>query len=123
MIRSQKFWVAVALLVIIGSAVWSYLTLRFWDSGSTVNIICDGKVLYTIDLSKEPDREITVEYEGRKNIITIKSGRIRVTYADCPDHYCISQGWGEEGSLLPIICLPNRLVIEPADSQLDGVAR
>ena len=38
MIRSQKFWVAVALLVIIGSAVWSYLTLRFWDSGSTVNI-------------------------------------------------------------------------------------
>lgn len=41
--------------------------------------------------------------------------------ADCPDHTCINSGWLED---LPIVCLPNKLVIEFADADsADAVAR
>ena len=86
--------------------------------GDSVRISQDGRVLYTLDLSKEKDRRIEVEYQGRKNIIEIKDGRIRMLEADCPDHVCIHTGW--LSSDIPIVCLPNRLVIEFAGSDLDA---
>ncbi len=86
--------------------------------GDTVVIKQDGKVLYTLDLSKEKDREIVVEYEGRRNVIAIEDGDIYMKQADCPDHVCIHTGKLSGGA--PIICLPNRLVIEYADGRNDA---
>ena len=74
-----------------------------------VTVTQNGKLLYTFDLNKEPDQTIEVEYEGRKNIIEIKDGKIRMQSADCPDKVCVNSGW--LGSL-PIVCLPNKLIIE-----------
>ena len=123
MIRSQKFWIAVCIAVFVGSLIWAAAAHFTSSSGSTVRIVRDGEVLYTLDLDKEPDREITVEYEGRKNVIDIKDGSIRMLSADCPDKCCIEQGAMNKERMFPIICLPNRIVIEPADSELDAVAR
>ncbi len=48
---------------------------------------------------------------GAYNEITIKEGKIGVTDASCPDHLCMRQGFIHT-SLLPITCLPNKLVIQ-----------
>lgn len=48
---------------------------------------------------------------GAYNEITIKEGKIGVTAASCPDHLCMRQGFIHT-SLLPITCLPNKLVIQ-----------
>ena len=74
--------------------------------GEEIVISQDGKELYRIDLSRTPYRNIEVEYKSRKNVIEIKDGEVRMTHADCP-----------------IVCLPNRLVIEYARGSLDGTAR
>jgi len=44
----------------------------------------------------------------------IKNGSIRMLTADCPDQRCVKQSWS---NLLPIICLPNQIVIEFKNNQ------
>ena len=87
----------------------------------TVQIIQDGSVLYTIDLSQKSDREIQVEYKGRTNVIQIHNGKIRMLEAECPDHTCIQMGWLD--SAASIVCLPNHLVIQfaPFQDSVDAV--
>ena len=121
MIRNQRFWVAVAAFVFL-SAVAASIILYFSRSESTVRIIQDGKVVTAFELEGHPDEELVFEYEGRKNIVEIKDGRLRMRSADCPDKLCERSGWRGKGSL-PLICLPNRLVIEFTASDTDAVAR
>ena len=107
--KKQRAALIAAAVIFIVSAVWcGYLLFR--QSGRHVEIISDGRVLYTLDLDREADREITVEYEGRKNVIAIKDHDIFMKEAECPDHTCIKTGrLGSAG--VPIVCLPNKLMI------------
>lgn len=43
------------------------------------------------------------------NSVQIKAGKVRMASADCPDKRCVRQG---ASSSLPIICLPNHVVVE-----------
>ena len=83
------------------------------------DILQDGAALYQLDISQEGNRTISIEYQGRTNLIEICDSRIRVAEADCPDQLCVQMGW-LQNSGLPIVCLPNRLVIQYAQS-LDGL--
>ena len=58
-----------------------------------------------------------------KNTIEIKDGKIRVKSAECPDKTCVHMGW-LSSSAMPIVCLPNHLVIRFAasDNDVDAVA-
>lgn len=87
------------------------LWLIFRPHGQTVQIIQDGKILYTIDLEKSDDRIIETDYNGSKNIISIRNHQISVTDADCPDHTCVKMGELKSGAT-PIVCLPNKLVVK-----------
>ena len=78
-----------------------------------------GELKYTLELSK--DTEVTVQTQRGTNTITVRDGKIAVTAADCPDHYCMERGYRNGGG--QIVCLPNRLVIKFVGSQsVDGVA-
>ena len=57
-----------------------------------------------------------------KNRIEILGGKVRMTYADCPDELCIRQGWIEfDGQ--SIICRPNKItvMVSGGDSLVDFV--
>lgn len=79
-------------------------------AGQLVRIVSDGNLVETIDLSVSPDREIVIENEHGKNIVSIEDHRIRVSEADCPDQTCVKSGF--LSGACPIICLPHKLVIE-----------
>lgn len=117
--KNTKLWIAVATVIFV-TAVIRCIVILNKPQGDIVTITQDGKTLYTLDLSKEKDRRITVKYDGRENVIEIKDGRIRMLEADCPDHTCINTGWLED---VPIVCLPNKLAVEFADRETDGTAR
>ncbi|MBQ1537406.1 MAG: NusG domain II-containing protein [Ruminococcus sp.] len=111
---------AVTALCTALAAAAACIMMLYRPHGDIVLIKQDGRVIYTLDLSKEKDREIVVEYKGRKNVIAIENGEIYMKEADCPDHVCIHTGRLSGGA--PIICLPNRLVIEYADRSTDAAA-
>ena len=98
-----KFWIilfgAVAAVCILLS-----LPLLRREQARFAQITSKGEVVKTVDLLI--DQEFTVD---GKNTITVKDGKIAVTWADCPDHYCMKRGFCEGGT--DIVCLPNRLVI------------
>lgn len=107
----NKVLMITAAVIFLGAVIWcAYILLK--PKSNIVNITQDGTHLYTLDLSKEKDRTFTVEYKGRKNTIEIKDGRIRMLEGECPDQICVDTGWLED---MPIVCLPNRLVIDHAD--------
>ena len=86
-------------------------------------IVRDGEVLYSFDLSKEENRSFVIEYGDSSNTVEIKDGKIRVSEAECPDKTCVRTGW-LSSSAMPIVCLPNHLIIEFADenSEIDALA-
>jgi hypothetical protein len=111
-----KYWIAVLAAILLICIVLSLLTLGGEDA-SRVDIVSSGTVVRTVDLSI--DQEFTVETEGGYNVITVKDGKIAVTEASCPDHYCMARGFCSGGT--QIVCLPNRLVIEFLEEQeIDG---
>lgn len=57
---------------------------------------------------------IEIEYDGRINSMQIENHKVRMLEAACPDHTCINMRWLE--SAIPIVCLPNHLVIQFAES-------
>lgn len=112
---------AFTVLLLLGTA-GSILVMRQRDT-RLVSIVQDGKELYSLDLNREEDRIIEVEYEGQVNRIEIRDHRIRVLEADCPDQVCVNMGWLD--SAAPIVCLPHHLVIQSAEQgeELDAAAR
>lgn len=104
---------AAILLVCSLLSVW----LLHGKPTQTARIYQDGKLIQTVDLSH--DQIFTVTYGEQENTVTVKDGKIAVTYATCPDQYCVKKGWQNSGA--PIVCLPNRLVIFFSDSPTDAI--
>ena len=70
-------------------------------------VYSDGKLLYTLDLYIDQQKEVVSEFGT--NVITVSGGKVAVTHADCPDGYCMKRGFCNGGA--QIVCLPIRLVI------------
>lgn len=105
--------VILLLLVLVGAACAAYVLLRPAGTGVVARITLDGELVEEIDLSAVTQAyTFTVEGPGGfTNTIQVEHGRIRVLEAGCPDQVCVNQGYISDGTV-PIVCLPNRLVIE-----------
>ncbi len=79
----------------------------------TAEIYQNGALLKTVDLSAVTESSVfTLTGEnGCSNTIEVRPGSIGIISADCPDKLCVQQGFISD-SLLPVTCLPNRLVIQ-----------
>ena len=113
-----KFWIFLTGLILVVCAAFSLWLFRSADTASTVTVISEGKVLYSLSLSV--DRTIYVESSRGNNVITIQDGKVAVTEADCPDGHCMARGFCNGGA--QIVCLPNRLVSQfSSDPAIDGI--
>lgn len=116
----NRYWLLCFAIVIAACLGWWLIVAS--DSGSSVGIYQDGELLYELDLSEVTEPyELTVEYNGSKNVILVEQDSISVIEADCADHVCVDHG--ALGDKTPIVCLPNRLVIDWIDEkeELDAV--
>lgn len=112
--RRKYLLILLAILLLAGGIAGSMRVLSPQEN-TRVDILQDGVALYQLDISQEGNRTISIEYQRRTNLIEICDGRIRVAEADCPDQLCVQMGW-LQNSGLPVVCLPNRLVIQYAQS-------
>lgn len=99
-------------------AVSLMLSVRFFRKSpyTLVEIVQDGTVIRTVDLSAAPDETIRIERrDGQSyNLVRIENGEIFVQEAGCPDQTCVHMG-KLHSDALPIICVPNRLIIRFAE--------
>ncbi|MBQ2803666.1 MAG: NusG domain II-containing protein [Lachnospiraceae bacterium] len=77
------------------------------------DIYQNGALLQTIPLYAV-DKPYTLTLTGDNgctNVLEIRTGSIGIVSASCPDKLCVHQGF-IDSSLLPITCLPNKVVIQ-----------
>ena len=113
-----KYFIVIFAVVLALCAVLSFLFLMPRGEASAVEIWSDGVLIDTWSLAV--NQSITVGYEDGYNVVTIKGGKVAVTEATCPDHYCMKRGFCDGGA--QIVCLPNRLVLKfVGESEVDFV--
>ena len=103
-----RYWIAVLCVITALCLGLSIPLLAPGTDAQAAEIISNGKTIQIVSL--HADTQITVPApNGGENIITVRNGKIGVTAATCPDHYCMDRGMCSSG--VQIVCLPNRLVI------------
>lgn len=122
---SNRFWLILLGVIVAGSALAAWLLLSRVPTGSIAAIYLDGDLVERIDLAAVTE-SYTRTYTGKSGItdvVEVARGKIRVKEADCPDQVCVHQGWIETG-VVPVVCLPNALVIQiedgSAEPEIDG---
>ena len=112
-----KFWVAIlaaAFVLCLGLGIW---LMAPGATAQRAEIYSGGVLVRTVVLAE--DQEFTVEGKNGVNTVTVRDGKIAVTQADCPDHYCMQRSFCDSGTA--IVCLPNQLVIEfVGEQEIDG---
>lgn len=101
----DKILIAVLLVFTIGSFFAKNLLS---SEGSVVIIELKDIPVYKGSLTE--DRKITIKGAYGDVRLQIKSGRVAVVYAACPNKVCVRTGWrslaGES-----IICVPNQVIV------------
>lgn len=106
-------WVLTLLVAAAVLATVSLVIPPKQEANPVARITLDGALVQEIELDKVgASFSFTVTgASGLTNTILVEKGRIRVEEADCPDQICVDQGFISDGTV-PIVCLPNHLVIE-----------
>jgi hypothetical protein len=100
----------VVLLLFVAVGVWRDITSAV-NSLDTVNAVIrvNGEVQEVLPLDKDSETAVT-GYNGGVNVIVIRSRKIYVREADCPDLLCVKhKPISESGEL--IVCLPHRVSV------------
>lgn len=85
---------------------------------ATARVYSNGVLIQTIDLSQEAVYRI--ETENGWNELTVSDGMLCVSAASCPSQDCVHRGAVCSG--LPVVCLPNALLIQfSSHSALDAM--
>jgi len=116
---TTKRWIIVFSILAVICAFVLFMPNRNSKS-KVVTISSDGHLLNRIDLSAVKEAyTLTVDYHGSTNTIRISPHAIEVIAADCSNQICVDHGPLTDGGA-PITCLPNRLIIQWAESRVDG---
>ncbi|MDD3144426.1 MAG: NusG domain II-containing protein [Candidatus Cloacimonetes bacterium] len=92
------------ILAVIAAIIVSAVIFLKKDEERFVHIYKDNLAVGVFPLNQ--DRVIRID---EHNTVQIKDGKVRMLQADCPDQRCVKQGAGD---VLPLVCLPNRVVVE-----------
>lgn len=113
--------ILAAVLIILGLAA-SYFLSFGKTFGSELLISCDGKKFGTYPLSE--DRQIIIDNNDHLNKVTIKNGKVSMTFSDCHGGDCLRHSEISKSGET-IICLPNKVVLEiiGESSDFDSISR
>ena len=113
-----KTWIGIlgaVLVLCLGLSLW----LLWPRNANTAEVWSDGQLVYTLPLDR--DTTVTVSSPYGTSRITVQGGKIAVTEATCPDHYCMDRGYCSGGA--QIVCLPNKMIIKFTGKQaVDGAS-
>lgn len=110
----KRFSVADMILIIIGIAAIAVSALALWRRSDHAQVYIYKDNLLWGTYPADTDRTIVIDSH---NTVRIQNGKAAVTKSDCPDKRCVKQGFS---SHLPIICLPNDLVVEIKNDENDN---
>lgn len=108
-------------LLLLGLGILGCMLILNAENGTTAVITQDERELYRIDLAdiEAPYTLIINGENGEENVIFIEQNAISMQSASCPDGLCVQRG-KLTGSGLPIVCLPNHIIIQIEEEHHGG---
>ena len=107
MIKKADIVLFIAIVVLGGRISW--WSLAGSVSGEKVLITADGRDYGIYSLAQ--DQTIDVTLDGHTNHITIKDGKVSMSYSTCKNQICVNTKAITE-SKDTIVCLPNKVMVE-----------
>ena len=117
---SNRALFLIFLCLVALAALGTYLSYARTDT-SIVSIYQNDVLLRRIDLSTIQSSELVPAGDG--NVVLVEPGRICMHSATCADQRCVRQGFLRGN--LPIVCLPNGVLIRyeaPTDNPYDAIS-
>lgn len=124
MFKTKTYIILFTLLLIIATA----FSIYFYNTDIKKNIVViksDNEIAKKINLSTVTSPyTFTIENNDGINTIYVSKGEIYVKEASCPDKVCVNHG-PLKNNFSPIVCLPNKLIIEfyNDNNDIDTVSR
>lgn len=108
----NRLFIIIFAVILIFSAAIIYFINRVSSGGTTAEIVQNGIVTETINLSDITEaHDFVVESPGGgTNTVHAENGAISITDANCPDKLCVKTG-KITNETYPIVCLPHKLVV------------
>ena len=106
----KKADIALFFIILILGLMLSWVSLTSDLSGDKVLVTVDNRDYGIYNLYEDQDIEI-VQDNGHTNHITIKDGKVSMSYSTCKNQICVNTKAITE-SKDTIVCLPNRVMIE-----------
>lgn len=106
--RCEK--IVIIVLLIISLFGFLFIRLNKSDVKNVVVKDTNNNILLTFNLYEDNYYELKGKY-GLFHI-EVKNGKCRAIDVDCPNQICVHTGFISEDNPLPIICLPNGIVVQ-----------
>ena len=103
-----RTWIIIFACILAVCLGASFYFFSAGEASTHAEITRQGQVVKTVDLRINQEFTVGNDSDGY-NVITVKDGKVGVTEASCPDHYCMKRGFCNSGT--EIVCLPNRMTI------------
>ena len=107
----------LVLLAVLCTAALFFVMRPARDAGRAC-VSVGEQLCREIPLTQEMEGRHTFTDGGDTYTLEVAQGRVRMLDIDCPDHICVKTGWVSGD--VPIVCLPNRLIVEVRGG--DGLA-
>ncbi len=117
MIKKADIALFFVILIFGLAASWYFLTAS--TDGNKVVVTVDGEKYGVYSLFE--DREIEISQNGHNNYITIKDGKVSMTYSSCVNQICVNTHEISQ-TKDSIVCLPNKVMISIEGSEQGGGA-
>ena len=108
-LSGKRDLILAAAILLIAAALFGFNYISHKKPAVTAQITVDGKVVETLDLSRDTELTVTGANKGTNHLI-VRDGESWCSEASCPDKVCVHQG-KKHLSSDTIVCLPNKMIV------------
>lgn len=102
--------IIIISLIVISIVIYTVIKLSNQNSVMVRVLDSNKNVLLSFDIEEDNYYELNGKY-GIFHI-EVKDGKCRAIDVECPNQICVHTGWISADNPLPIVCIPNGIMVE-----------
>ena len=108
--KKKEIYILIGIIVVaLAMAIFVYFKKTPNQDEPRATVYHDNDIILVFNVNEDAIYDLVGNY-GELHI-EVKDGQYRVFDVDCPNHDCEKVGWVIMGSSVPIVCLPNHIMI------------
>ena len=102
--------IIVLILLLVSLVIFVFNKINRKDLKNVVVLDASENVLLTFNIYEDNYYELNGKYGVFH--IEVKNGKCRAVDVECPNQICVHTGWISVNNPLPIVCLPNGIMVK-----------